>query len=226
MVTTTLNLQEHEQLEQVKDFWSRFGRLIIFAVILAALLGAGWAGWQYWQRQQAAAAANLYDAFTQTVEGGDPVRIEQAFGDMKQRYGRTTYAAQAGLVAAQALYDKKHIDQSRDALAWVADSAGDPALKALAALRLSSVLLEQKNYDRALSVLAAQMPEEFAPLQADRRGDVLVAQGKEAEARAAYETAFRGLGQGDSYRQWIAVKLNALGVDPASLGNRTEEKRS
>jgi predicted negative regulator of RcsB-dependent stress response len=58
------------------------------------------------------------------------------------------------------------------------------------------------------------MPSDFNALAADRRGDILLAQGKKAEAKAQYEAAYKGLDERSDYRRIIEVKLNALGVDP------------
>jgi predicted negative regulator of RcsB-dependent stress response len=76
------------------------------------------------------------------------------------------------------------------------------------------MLFEAKAYDEALQQLTAPMPSDFNALAADRRGDILLAQGKKAEAKAQYEAAYKGLDERSDYRRIIEVKLNALGVDP------------
>jgi predicted negative regulator of RcsB-dependent stress response len=64
-----------------------------------------------------------------------------------------------------------------------------------------------------LAQLAAKMPTAFAALADDRRGDVLLAQGKNAEAKAQYGKAHAAMDERAEYRQLLEVKLNALGVD-------------
>ena len=66
-----LDLEEQEQLEQVKAFWKRWGNLITWT--LTAIL-AGFAAWQYWNfhlRQQADEAAALYDQFDLAARAQD-----------------------------------------------------------------------------------------------------------------------------------------------------------
>jgi predicted negative regulator of RcsB-dependent stress response len=46
-------------------------------------------------------------------------------------------------------------------------------------------------------------------LYADRRGDILLAQGKTAEARSAWETALKELGA-DPVAQIVQLKIDAL----------------
>ena len=76
------------------------------------------------------------------------------------------------------------------------------------------MLLESRAYEEALQQLAAPMPKDFAPLAADRSGDILLAQGKKAEAKAQYQSAYKALDERSDYRRIIEIKLNALGVDP------------
>jgi predicted negative regulator of RcsB-dependent stress response len=76
------------------------------------------------------------------------------------------------------------------------------------------MLFETRAYDEALQQLSAPMPKDFAPLAADRSGDILLAQGKKTEAKAQYQSAYKGLDERSDYRRIIEIKLNALGVDP------------
>ena len=43
-----------------------------------------------------------------------------------------------------------------------------------------------------------------------------MAQGKKVEAKAEYEKAYKDLDAGVEYRRMVEVKLNALGIDPAT----------
>ena len=53
-----LDLEEQEQVEELKAWWKQHGRLIT-AVVLAAALGfAGWQLWRWYQSSQAAQASS------------------------------------------------------------------------------------------------------------------------------------------------------------------------
>lgn len=210
-----LDLEEQEQLDALKHFWDTWGNLITW--VLIAVLGAyaAWNGWNYWQGRQGALASGLYAELERSASAGDVARLAQALADMKDRYGGTTYAAHGALLAAKVLDEKGKAAEARAALAWVADKAPDDGLRAIARLRLASLQTQDKAWDEALKTLSASFPPEFAPLAADRRGDVLLLQGKRSAAAAEYEKAYQGLGSdhGD-YRRLVGVKLNALGIDP------------
>jgi predicted negative regulator of RcsB-dependent stress response len=211
-----LDLEEQEQLDELKHFWKQYGNLITWFLIAVFGSFAAWNGWQYWQRQQAVQASALYDEVERAAATGDTARVEQAFKDMQDKFGRTSYAQQAGLLAARTLAEKGKPDAALSALQWVADKASDEGYQAIARLRVAALLVDAKKYDEALKQLSAGVPREFEGLAADRRGDVYNLQGKKNEAKAEYTKAWRALGESE-YRQLVEVKLTALGVDVQSL---------
>jgi predicted negative regulator of RcsB-dependent stress response len=212
-----LDLEEQEQLDQLKHFWNTYGNLISWLLIAVFGSIAALNGWQYWQRTQSAKASVVYDEVERAVRAGDMARAQQAFGDVKDRYGSTTFAQQAGLLVAQAAVDKGQPDAAKAALSWVAEKSSDEGLQSVARLRLAGLLIEAKNYDEALKLLGGEMPGPFAALAADRRGDIYSLQGKKAEAKAEYTKAYQTIDERADYRRLLEVKLTALGVDPKSL---------
>ncbi|MDB5912674.1 MAG: hypothetical protein JWP22_1349 [Ramlibacter sp.] len=212
-----LDLEEQEQLDELKHFWTKYGNAITWFLIVVFGGFAAWNGWQYWQRHQAVQASVLYDEVERAAAGGDAARVEQAFKDIKDKFGRTSYAQQAGLLAARTLAEKGNPDAARAALQWVANDAGDDGLKAIARLRLAGMLVDAKNYDEALKQLSSGMPREFEALAADRRGDIYNLQGKKNEAKTEYAKAWQAFGPESEYRMLVEVKLTALGVDVQSL---------
>lgn len=207
-----LDLEEQEQLDKLKAFWKQFGNIISSVLILVFGSIAAYNAYQWWQRDKAVQAAAMYDEVERSVQGGDPAKISRAFADMKDRFGGTTFAAQAGLLSAKALYEKGQVDQAKLPLEWVANSAADESYRAIAKLRLASILFEGKSYDAALKLLEG-LPTPFDALASDRRGDILLAQGKRDEAKAAFEKAHIGFDERTEYRRLVEIKLNALGVD-------------
>jgi predicted negative regulator of RcsB-dependent stress response len=212
-----LDLEEQEQLAELKHFWNEYGNLITWVIIAVFGAIAAWNGWQYWQRTQAGQAATMYEEVERAVQAGDMTRVERAFSDMKDKFGGTTYAQQAGMLAAKTFIEKGNTEAAKSALSWVADKASDEGYQAVARLRLASVLLEAKAYDDALKQLAGEFPKTFEGLVADRRGDIYKAQGKKAEAKAEYTKAYKAFDERTEYRRLLEVKLSALGIDPLTV---------
>ncbi len=212
-----LDLEEQEQLDELKHFWKQYGNLISWFLIAVFGAFAAWNGWNWWQRQQAVQAPALYDEVERAAVAGDLGRVGQAAKDIRDKFGGTTYAQQATLLAASALADKGKADAAKAALQWVANDGSDEGLQAIARLRLAALLVEAKAYDEALAQLAGDLPEEFQALAADRRGDIHNLQGKKDQAKAEYTRAWQGLPAQSDYRGLVEVKLTALGVDVSTL---------
>jgi predicted negative regulator of RcsB-dependent stress response len=224
-MATHLDLEEQEQLDQLKHFWKQYGNLISWLLIVVLGSFAAWNFYQYWNRQQAAQASAMYDEVERAAQAGDPAKIERAFTDMKDKFGSTSYAQQAGLLAAKALFEKGNADGAKAALGWVAEKASDEGYQALARLRLAGVLVESKSYDDAMKQLSGGFPTEYAGLVADRKADVLALQGKKAESVAEYQKAYKAFEERTDYRRLVEIKLNALGVDPRGVTASTETKK-
>ena len=207
------DLEEQEQLAELKHFWNEWGNLISWVLIAVFGAVAAYNGWQYWQRTQATQASALFDQVDAAAATNDTARVERAFSDIRDKFPRTAYAHQAGLLAARVMEQKGNADAARSALAWVADNASDEGYQAVARLRLAALLVEGKAYDEALKQLNASLPAEFESLAADRRGDVYSLQGKKAEAKAEYLKAYKAMDARSDMRRLVEVKLTALGVD-------------
>jgi predicted negative regulator of RcsB-dependent stress response len=208
-----LDLEEQEQLAELKHFWKTYGNLISWLLIIVLGSFAAWNGWQYWQRNQAAKASALYDEVEKAVLAQDVARVERSVADMKEQFGRTQFAHQAALLAARTLVDKAKPEAARTWLAWVAADAPEPALRDLARVRLAALQWETQSADEALKTLQATFTAEMAPLADDLRGDVLLAKNQNADATAAYRQAHKGLPETSEYRRVVQAKLGALGVE-------------
>lgn len=212
-----LDLEEQEQLAELKHFWNEWGNLITWVLIAVFGAIAAFNGWNYWQRTQAAQASALFEEIDRAAAANEGARVERAFADIKEKFPRTAFAHQAGLLMARVMEDKGNKDAAKAALSWVAEQASDEGYQAVARLRLAALLVDAKQYDEALKQLSAGYPPEFEALAADRRGDIYNLQGKKAEARAEYLKAWKGMGEDGDYRRLVEVKLTSLGVDVREL---------
>jgi len=205
-----LDLEEQEQLAEIKHFWNEYGNLITWALIAVFGAIAAWNGWQYWENTQSTQASAMYDEVERAAQSGDTARVERAFSDMKDKFGGTTYAQQAALLAAKTLEEKGKLDEAKAALAWVADKSADEGYQAVARLRLAAILVQAKAYDEALKQLSGPFPREFEALADDRRGDIYKLQGKKAQAVAEYTKAYKGLDENTEYRRLVEEYFRAL----------------
>jgi predicted negative regulator of RcsB-dependent stress response len=212
-----LDLEEQEQLDQIKSFWTRWGNLITGVVTLVLVCFAAWNGWNYWQQRQATQAAVLFDTFEEASKQGDLALLARSLSDLQDQFPRTTLTAQASLLAAKTYFDKEKLSEAEKPLEWVVDHASDKAYIALASLRLSALAIERKDMAKARSwVEGKSAPDGFQPLFDDRLGDIALIEGKNDEAKTRFTSAYKGMDESTEYRRLIEVKLGTLGVDIAS----------
>ena len=207
------DLEGQEKLDAIRQWWERYGVLVVTIVAVVALSFAGWRGWQWYQGNQANQAMGYFEALeTAATQPGDNSldRIKAASQTLRDGYASSGYAARGALVAAQTLLREKDYDGARTQLLWIIEKSKDAALVPVARLRLAGVLLEQGAFDEAYKWVS-DAPPAFDALYADRRGDILVAQGKKTEARSEWEKAIKSLGT-DPMTQIIQLKIDALGV--------------
>ncbi|WP_312539366.1 YfgM family protein [Achromobacter mucicolens] len=206
------DLEEQEKLDAIKAWWARYGTLLLTLATAVLLAWGGWWGWKAYESHQANQAMGYFEALEDAARLGgadSSVRIKTAASTLREKYPNTGYAARGALVAAQALQAQKDDASAREQLEWLAGQNKNPSMQAVARLRLAGMMLDQKQYDAALAQLN-NPPAAFAALFADRRGDVLAAQGKREEARAAWQSAIDGLGAANPLTQVVQLKLDAL----------------
>lgn len=205
------DLQEQEQIDALKAWWKQYGNLLMGLATIVLFAIAALNGWRWYQRTQASDAVAYYEALEKAAGAKDLAKVKDAGGALLDKYGATAYAEMGALLAAKAYADAGDLKSAKAQLEWVMDKAKDEEYKQLARVRLAGVLLDEKSYDAALKLLSVEVPAAYAGLYADRRGDVLAAMGKGAEAKVAYKTALEKTEKNSTAQQVIQLKLESLG---------------
>jgi len=208
---STYDLQEQEQIDDLKAWWNRWGGTISTAVVIAALVIVGVQGWRWYAGKQAEEASALYSAVSEAGRKNDTARARDAVTQLEGKFSGTGYAPRGALLYAKQLYDAGDKAGAKLQLQWVIDHASEDELKAVARYRLAQAQVDERQYDQALATLDAKHPDSFDGLYADLRGDALAAAGRAADARAAYQVAVSKLDPKSQYLQVVKVKLDSLG---------------
>jgi len=216
-MATPLDLQEQEQIDALRSFWKQYGNLITWTLVLVLAAFAAWNGWNWYQRDQAQKAGAMFDELERAAQAGDADRSSRVFGDLKERFARTAYAQQGGLLAAKVLAEKGRSADAITSLQWVAGNALEQELRTIARMRLAGLMADAGQHEAALKELDAATAEGFEALVADRRGDVLLSMGRKDDAAKAYRLAWDKMPSTVQYRGLIETKLTALGAVPPSL---------
>jgi predicted negative regulator of RcsB-dependent stress response len=209
------DLEEQEQLASIKAWWNQFGNLVTW-ILIAALAGtAAFYSWKNYQQGQAAQAGLLYEELQKSFAAKDNAKVQRAATDMESKFGGTAYAQMGALTAAKSAADANDMAAAKAQLQWIIAGSGEEEFKAVARIRLAGVFLDEKAYDEGLKLLSGEFTPAFAGVAADRKGDILVAQNKLDEARAAYQSALDKTEEKNPGRQLIQLKLDAIGGAPA-----------
>lgn len=208
------DIEEQEKLDAIKDWWDRNGtKIIVFAVVFAVGV-LGWRGYQWYEQHQATKAMGYFEALEVAASQNNDeskARVLAASEALRKDYAKSGYTSRGVLVAADALVEQGDLDGAKAQLEWLADNSNEKAMVDIARLRLSGILLEQKDYSAALEQIQPASPA-FSGLYADRRGDIYYAQGQLEQARAQWQEALSLL-KGNGYTQIVQLKLDALSKD-------------
>jgi len=205
------DLEEQEKVDELKAWWKANGTTVMLAVTVFAVVVASMQGWRVYQNSQQRQAALAYEAVQSGVQGKDTKRIRDAAGQLIEKYPGTPYASRAALLAAGANFESGDAKSAKAQLQWVIDHSKEEGARDIARLRLAGVLLDEKAYEEAMKTLEASHGKAFDGLFSDLKGDVLAAQGKKVDARAAYQAALEKTDEKSAYRQVVQMKLDGLG---------------
>jgi predicted negative regulator of RcsB-dependent stress response len=205
------DLEEQEQIAVIKDWWRKYGNLVTTAVLALVVGVSGVLAWRYYRAQQSSSAAVLYSQLDTAEKSNESKKVQDIAATLTASHAGTPYASMAALRAAKSFAEMNDLTNAKQRLQWVVDKAKDDETRDIARLRLAGVLFDEKNHDEALKLLDAKHATAFDGLYADLKGDILAAQNKRTEARAAYQIALEKSDPRSSYRQLIQVKLDALG---------------
>lgn len=205
------DLEEQEQLDELKSWWKQYGKLVILVAAAFFASFAAFQGWRYYRDTQALAAATLYGQLQQADDADDGKKARAIAAQVVDHYGSTAYAVLASLIAARYAFTSGDLAEAKTHLQWVIEHAREDEIRDVARLRLATILLDEKNYGEALKLVETTPVDGMAGLYSDLKGDILLAQGKVAEARSAYQFALDKSEVNSPYRATLQLKLDSLG---------------
>ncbi len=205
------DLEEQEQLDEFKAWWKKHGNMVSNIVLAVVVVYAAWQGYQYFQNKKAVEASALYQDLTVT-DIAKTADIKSKSAKLMEDFSGTPYAGRAAVFAAKANFAANDSKSAKSQLEWAIDNAKESAVKAVAGLQLAQILYDEKSYDEALKVLTAISDKGYEGLKSNLQGDVLMAQGKNAEAKKAFENALNHLDEKGRLHQYTQQKLESLGV--------------
>lgn len=197
-------LDEHEQSERVLQWLRNNGAGLIGGIALGLAAIGGWKWWDHRGVQQQMAVADQYQAAVSAIEGKD----KQAEAKVKAM-SDGTYRDLAALELASSQVQAGQNDAAIATLRAV--QSKDPAVAEIINQRLARLLIEGKQVDAALKLVA----NATTPGALEVRGDAQYAAGQREQARTSYQQALAKLDVASPQRRLLELKLTEVGGTPA-----------
>lgn len=210
-------LDDHEQGERVRT-WLRnnFGAVLIGLAGGVALIW-GYGKYQDWSVVARDRAGNDYGRYLAAVEKKDADEVKKIGAELRDKYKKSPYAVLTAMnEAEQALAEGGKQAEAIASLRWALNNATSDELKDLTSLRLARALIDSGALDEALLVVDAIKSTGFGGPVAELRGDILLAQGKAADAKAAYEQALAQFDAVSARRRFVEMKRDDIGLPAAA----------
>jgi predicted negative regulator of RcsB-dependent stress response len=204
------DIEQQESLANFKGWLEDNAKSIIGAIVMVAVVWGGTSAWHWYRDNQASAASVAYDQYLHALESKDKDQAGKALQSLKDAHGSSAIASLAALTQAKLNLDAGDLAGAKAQLQFVIDKDVSHEFSLLARVRLAGILLDEKAYDAALNVLPGDPPAALAAEVSDRRGDILFAQGKINESRAAYAKALEQVPAQSPLKAMIETKLEAL----------------
>lgn len=205
---------EQQQLDALKAWWKQHGNLVSWSLIVILAVFVAWKAWGLYQAKQSGQASVLFEEVQKAIQTKDQAKVLRSVTDIQEQFAGTSYAQMASMLAAKNAFELNDLKTAKSQLMWVQENGKTAEFKSLAKIRLAGILLDEKSFDEALKLLAGDFPVELASSVADRKGDILVAQNKLNEARAAYQLALEKGTEKSPDHRFIQLKLDAIGGAP------------
>lgn len=187
---------EKEQLEEMRAWWTEYGRYVIAGVVIAVGLLFGFNQYQSTKLAAQVEASVLFESLAGHVFDGNLEDAEVVADELANNYANTPYAAQSRLAMARLYMDKSRDQDAADVLRELIATRGNGALKHVGRVRLARILLYQDKAQEVIDLLAEQEGNAaFAGLYAEIRGDAYAALGQVDAAGDAYRIALADTSQ-------------------------------
>ena len=206
-----LDLEEQEQVDELKAYWKKYGNYIIKGAIAFFVMYGLFQGWGYYQTKQSLSASELYQSIV-VLDEKNTKEIMQKSQSLMDDYSGTPYAGRAAILFAKASFAEGLKDKAKEKLEWAASHAKESGTESIALIQLGQILVEGKKYDEALKKVNNVDNEGYLGLSNDLKGDILNAMGKKEDAKKAYQEALKRFGPKDPYARFTQEKLESLGV--------------
>lgn len=200
---------EEEQVEALKKWWKENGTAVIAGAALGVAALGGWRFWEHHQETQAMEGSDLFNSVQESLNNDNTDELLTQTETIQSKYKSTPYAALATLHLAKSQAQKSDLTAAIESLRWVIENSKQDTVQSIARIRLARVLLADNKIDEASAAINHAIPQAYASLVNEVRGDIFVAKGETEQAKQAYDQALES--SAASGIEYLKMKRNNLG---------------
>lgn len=191
---------DEEQIETVKQWLNDNGTSLVVGIVLAVGGVFGYQSWQNSEREAGEAASKLFEGMMEAVVVAPNVELDEETiqssrfiaDTLKKDHGSSTYAIFAAMMMAKLAVEDDDLELAAEELRWVLDQKPARVVSVVASIRLARVLLASEKADEAFLIVEPLQAGAHESSRQEVLGDVYVAKGENAKAKAAYQDAIDG----------------------------------
>lgn len=205
-----LDVEEQQQIEQVKKWVAEYALTLIVAIVLAAIVLFGYQRWSIVRERAMAHASFRYEQLLDDLAANKTQEANNAAAYLIKRYPHSTYAKLAELLLAQRDINEQKFQAAIPPLEDVMKHANVSTIKEIARIRLARLQLQLNQPQATLDTLKDVDAQVYLPTVSAIRGDAYIALHNTDAAKAAYQQAISGLPEEAILRAMVLMKLNNL----------------
>ena len=215
---------EEQQAEELQKFWKQNGKTIIIGIIMGVIGILGWE--QFKSYRQGVMEENTYTYMTviKNLNADYNENTVKATEKLIKDQDGSIYAELAAFNLATLAVDQKNDIEKAMVNLEISAKSSDDALASISKLRLARVYAQEQRFDDAYKLLNELNDEIYGATVSELVGDFKLLQGKNDEARAAYQKAYDKIKdtQEIQHNQLLKIKLDDLNGSAAAA--KTEVK--
>ncbi len=204
------DLQEQDQISNLKYIWNRGGKYIVFIFIILFLAYVIFEIMSFYQKDKSIKSAFIYDSFMKAKEKNMPSDMNKYSLILQNDFKSTEYATIVTLDYAKYLVDKKKLALAENQLSWVVNNSIDTGLINIAKLNLINVLIDENKIAKAKQILNTTNGQHLTPLLYIKRGDLYVIMNNFVNAKKDYDQAKKDSKNSQEIAQLLQLRTMIL----------------
>lgn len=185
-------------MNREQNFWHRYGKLVIFSILLLLSTSAIIQYRDHQKTKNEQEASLIYEKMLASSRKQELSQVAELASNLTEKYGDTTYGGFGALMLARLAIEKQNPTLAIEQLKLAMRITKNGPVHEIAAIRLARVLLSEGKYEEALSVLPSENKKDqgFKVLVEELRGDIYYKQNDLKKAAAAYSEAIKSAPNG------------------------------